>query len=547
MKRFCVNTFFIIGISLLAFTPMAAAQTQPTAGSLDTSFGIAGKLSLRPAYDSKLSSVAVQADGKIVVIGAAGPITYKHLFAVMRFNSDGTPDESFGTFGSVITRFQTGPNAFSTIALQPDGKIVVTGQFTTRQPDNTYLYDFVVLRFNGDGSPDNGFGKNGEVITDFNGARDASQTLALQADGKIVVGGSTSVTHPDLELARYNSDGTLDKTFNSTGLVTTPYAIGIHSFNALALQADGKIIVAGSHYGGKDPDGILIRYNNDGSIDQSFGLEGKLILDFGGFDFIRTLQTQGDGKILVIGSQRPEWFSEASNLFLARYNPDGSPDQSFASAGKLIASFNKYADAYSVVVQGDGKILLAGTSGPGNPNMVFSLLDFLAVRFNADGTLDKDFGDGGKVLTDFGRLERARAAAVDAKGNIVLAGYTGDYTWDGFDQSDFALARLIGVSPSDFALSTSATTISATRGSKIRLPIQIDRLHGFTGSVTLSAPDTGSPKILITEPLQTTSGTGVSFTIKIKKVAPGGNHQLVFKGKDEAGHERSINITLVIQ
>jgi uncharacterized delta-60 repeat protein len=550
MKKNFINPFFVIAISLTVLASVAAAQTQLPAGSLDQSFGSAGKLALRHEYDAKLSSVAVQSDGKIVVAGAIGLIAYKVLFVVARYNSDGTPDQGFGSNGMVITRFESSTNSASAIAIQPDGKIVVTGQLGGLQPNGVYLRDFVVLRLNSDGSPDSGFGKNGEVTTDFAGAMDSSKALVLQADGKIVVGGSKSTSPYDLELARYNADGSLDKTFNSTGMVITPYSNDANSFNAMALQSDGKIVVASSKYNNNDPDGLLIRYNSDGSIDQGFGVDGRVISDFGGFDYIRIVQVQNDGNIFVVGSRRPEWFSNESDLFLARYNRDGSPDQSFGSSGKLIASFNKYADVYSAVLQSDGKLLIAGTSGPGNPNYSYSLLDFLAVRYNADGTLDKDFGDGGKVLTDFGRLERARAAAVDAKGNIVLAGYTGDYTWDGFDQADFALARYIGVTPKpspDFALTTESTTVTASRGSKVKLTININRLNGFDSNVTVNAPDTSNLKIIIPEPTVTASGASANFTLKTKKGTPTGTHQLVFTGKDDTGHERSLTITLAIQ
>jgi uncharacterized delta-60 repeat protein len=548
MKRWFTK-ILRFAISLLALSPIAAAQTQLPAGSLDASFGSQGKLALRHAYDAKLSAVAIQADGKIVVTGAIYPLFYKSFFTVARFNSNGSLDESFGSNGMVITRFETYTFSASAIAIQPDGKIVVTGDFYGVQPNGSHLEDFVVLRLNSDGSPDTGFGKNGEAITDF-GLQDASKALLLQPDGKIVVGGSTSISRPDLELARYNPDGSLDKTFNSTGMVVTPNNNGADSFNAMVLQADGKIVVAGNKYTSKDTDGLLIRYNRDGSIDQSFGVDGRVITDFGTFDYIRNLQVQSDGKILVAGSQRKEYFAyDGAGIILGRFNSNGSLDPSFANNGKLIATFNNYAEAYSAVVQSDGKILIAGTTGPGDPNYSYSLLDFLAVRYNPDGTLDNDFGDGGKVITDFGRLERARAAAIDAKGNIVLAGYTGDYTWDGFDQADFALARYIGVSPKplpDFALAAESATLNAARGSKVKLKININRLHGFDGNVVVSAPDTSNLKIVIPEPMVTVSGASAEFTLKIKK-APLGTQALLFTGRDAEGHERSTTINLVIQ
>lgn len=543
-----------MGISLTVFASIATGQTQLPAGSLDNSFGREGKVSLRSGYDSKLSSVAIQPDGKIVAAGYV--YDRRAFFAVVRFTSDGALDASFNKTGMVITRFDMEPYSASAIVIQPDGKIVVTSALSVFQSGQPRSRDFVVLRLNSDGSSDSGFGVNGEVITNFSGANDLSAALALQPDGKIIVGGSTvegltTSSRLDLELARYNPDGSLDKTFNSTGMVVTPNSRGLDSFRGMALQADGKIVVAGNIYTTKDPDSTLIRYNSDGSIDQSFGVEGRVISDFGDYDFVKTLLIQSDGKILVTGYQRNNYFAyDGASLFLARFNPDGSPDQGFGNKGKVIGNFDKFTEAYSAVVQSDGKILLAGSCGPGDPNYSYSLLDFLAVRYNADGTLDKDFGDNGKVLTDFGRLERARAAAVDAKGNIILAGYSGDYTRDGFEQADFALVRLIGVTPKplpDFGLSTESTTIIASRSSKVKLTITINRLNGFDAKVTINAPDTSNLKIVIPEPMVTATGASANFTLKIKKGTPAGNHQLVFTGKDDAGHERSITITLAIQ
>jgi serralysin len=363
----------------------------------------------------------------------------------------------------------------------------------------------------------------------------------------VVAGTSNS----SFALARFNADGTLDTTFNSRGQVVTNFPVPAQTINAITIQSDGKIVVAGSASTSKDVDIMLARYTPDGSLDSAFGTDGFILTDLGKYETPKALLSQADGRLLVAGSKKNgvlEYYE--SDIFIVGYHSDGSLDEKFGEAGKVITSFGKYEDIYSAVLQTDGKIVVAGTSGMGNPLIIYTLADFLAVRYNPDGSLDKDFGDGGKITTDFGRVEIARDLTVDKDGNIILAGYSGNWTPDGFEQSDFAIARYIGITPKplpDFALSTEATTITAARGSKIKLPIQIDHLNGFTGNITLTAPNTENLKIVIPEPVQTTAGTSVRFTLKVKKGTPAGSHQLIFTGKDESGKEHVATVTLVIQ
>jgi len=204
-------------------------------------------------------SVALQPDGKIVVAGYAGGD-----FALARYNSDGALDTSFGSGGKVTTDFGGSyhPDGFS-VALQPDGKIVVAGYAGG---------DFALARYNSDGALDTSFGSGGKVTTDFGGS-DAGYSVALQPDGKIVVAGYAGL---DFALARYNSDGALDTSFGTGGKVTTDFSGGRDVGYSVALQPDGKIVVAG--YAGVDF--ALARYNSDGALDTSFGSGGKVTTDF---------------------------------------------------------------------------------------------------------------------------------------------------------------------------------------------------------------------------------------------------------------------------
>src|SRR3990172_6011894 len=231
------------------------------------------------------------------------------------------------------------------------------------------------------GSPDPTFGVNGIVTTDFdNGSNDVGNAIALQPDGKIVVAGYGG-QFIGFTLARYNSDGSLDTTFDGDGKVAadfgSPYKAGLA---ALALQPDGKIIVAGQSSNGSNNDFTLVRYNNDGSPDVSFGANGKVTTDFGNSDdFCYAVALQPDGKIVMAGR------SSNGNDFdfaLARYNSDCSLDDAFGEAGKVIADFG--ADwGSAVVIQPDGRILVS--AGP------------TLARYNSDGSLDTTFGQGGSL------------------------------------------------------------------------------------------------------------------------------------------------------
>src|SRR5437870_871368 len=185
----------------------------------------------------------------------------------------------------------------------------------------------------GPGDLDPSFGTGGRVLTDFGGG-DGARALALQADGRIVVAGSSSAGGFALDFARArdNSDGSLDPSFGTGGRVLTDFG-GDDEARALALHADRKVVVAGCSDAGGRPDFALARYNDDGSHDSSFGTGGKVLTDFGGDDEASALVFQSDGKIVVAGFSDAGGFALAA---LARYNPNGTLDASFGSGGRVL-------------------------------------------------------------------------------------------------------------------------------------------------------------------------------------------------------------------
>lgn len=327
----------------------AVARYNPD-GTLDSTFGGGtGKVTTGFGYEDFGRSVAIQADGKIVVAGYADSSSSAHNFGLVRYNPDGSVDPTFGGGTGEATADLGGNDLAESVAFQADGKIVVSGMSTAT---NNGSYGFGLARFNTDGSLDTTFGGGtGKVITDFGPNFDPGNSVAVQADGRIVVAGSTG---DDFALARYNTDGSLDPTFGGgTGTVTTNLGGTDHGCD-MALQPDGKIVVSG----GADNDFAVVRYNTDGSLDLTFGGgTGAVITDFGYDDQSFDVALQPDGKIVAVGIG-------GGSFEVARFNPDGSLDPSFGGgSGKVRTNFGNSVDyAWGVAVQSDGKIVAVGQS-----------------------------------------------------------------------------------------------------------------------------------------------------------------------------------------
>jgi len=456
---------------------VALARYDPD-GSLDATFGANGKATADLEYhtdDSLSDVVAVQADGKIVAAVAwSGPLDQD--FGLVRYNPDGTLDGSFGNAGQVTTDLSwdfppagcqdyRGPGVTvdtpRALAVQPDGKIVVAGKSTC---NDTGESAFALVRYNPDGSLDATFGTGGKVITHFGTRHVASaEAIALQADGKLVVAGYSRTRTPgppfEFALARYHPDGTLDATFGNSGRVTTNVSAGNDYGRAIALQEDGKIVVLGNYLTGlMTPEAALVRYGANGSIDTSFGVNGRVTGSFATQHFEpKSMTLQADGKIVVAGNAGA--WNWPYNFELRRLNSDGSLDTTFGSAGIVSTDFGDSQDvAAKVAAQADGRLVVAGRRtyflrSPGPPGTGSSVTDFAVARYNADGTLDYTFGTGGRVTTDFGAsaYDEAASIAVQPDGKIIVGGYTWialGYDWGAYTAGhwDIALARYEGVS-----------------------------------------------------------------------------------------------------
>lgn len=298
-------------------------------GSLDSSFGSLGKaITNISGVGDQLTALLVEPDGKILAVGSAG-----EDFAVVRYNADGTLDNSFGSSGKVITDFVGFPDSAQAVAFQPDAKILVAGSTITLDRTGGIRKRFGLVRYNGSGTIDASFGSSGKVVTLFNSEFWDSEAYALvvQPDAKIVVAGWTNDPQggTDFALARYSADGNLDTTFGSAGQVTTDFSNhGNDEISSVALQSDGKIVAGGfSALRGEHQLFALSRYNSDGTLDGGFGLGGKLTTAFfsGGFDCnVSELLLQPDGKIVSVGWA---FFTDGNHFALARYigDADSSP------------------------------------------------------------------------------------------------------------------------------------------------------------------------------------------------------------------------------
>lgn len=368
------------------------------------------------AVDSSASgnSVAAQPDGKIVVAGDA-EVSGGDRFALVRYNSGGKLDTSFNGTGKVITAVGTGTCRAQGVTLQGDGKIVVVGHSFNAQSQSS----FTVLRYGADGSLDTSFGDGGKVTTAIAKQSDAS-SVAMQGDGKIVVAGNAYIdgNNNDFGVVRYDTNGKLDLSFNQTGKGGADFG-GRDIPCSVAVHGDGRIVVAGYTTNESKKQCALACFKADGNLDTSFNGTGKVVTNFGGDGDAEGygVAAQSDGKTVAVGHATR---AGVQQFAVARYNADGTLDTSFAGTGRILTAIGTIgSNATGVALQKDGKIVVVGyavkNSGRG--------YDFASVRYNIDGSLDQGFGDHGKITTAVGEgYGKAAAIAVQTDGMIVIAG-----------------------------------------------------------------------------------------------------------------------------
>jgi uncharacterized delta-60 repeat protein len=329
-------------------------------------------------------------------------------WGLTRFNSDGSADTTFGASGLVETSFGGFDEEVQGLALQTDGKIVAVGPSSST---------FAIARYNPDGSLDPSFSSNGRLVSDFGpeGATSARQ-VALQADGKIVVAGAT--WSGGFALARYNIDGSRDSTFGGDGVAITDLE-GVDSATGIALQRDGRIIAAGTTHLAGDADFAVTRYEKDGDLDTTFGSSGKVTTDLGGVDEAVGVSVYKDGKIVVAGRSRT--LEGRVTFAAARYKSTGALDNSFNLDGRVTTDAGRNLIVHAMSLQQDGKVLLVGSFAAGIPQRP------VLIRYTRRGSLDPSFGDNGRqiFLSSESTWIEARAVTEQSDGKIIVAGGSG--------------------------------------------------------------------------------------------------------------------------
>jgi uncharacterized delta-60 repeat protein len=385
--------------------------------------------------DDFAAAAAIQPDGRIVVAGESSSAAQGGRIALARYNVDGSLDQSFGGDGKVLT--VGAADGVGAVALQSDGKIVVVGD----------AYDgfnnFALTRYEHNGSLDMTFGAQGTVHVDMDGG---ARAVAIQGDGKILAAGySSNGIAFDFGLVRVGASGALDTTFGSGGKVITYAGGGLgRGATDMVLQADGKIVVAGGSY--------IVRYNDDGSLDESFGVLGAL--NTGSYyEQTSAVAVQSDGKITAAGSSYNAIVT-SYNLALTRYLTDGSPDTAFGVDGRAVTVVTSLYTLEPAIVVTDsiaGTIVAAG----------LSQFQVAITRNNSDGSPDVSFANGGKLITTTdgfwsGTGNRIGSIAVQSDGRILVIGSCrSDASGD-----DFALTRLNtdGSFDASFGLGGTVTT-----------------------------------------------------------------------------------------
>lgn len=413
----------------------AVARCNPN-GTLDTTFSGDGRLTTNfgDAFyrDNQAEAVAIDATGKIV---AAGLISDSQLkkFALARYTTNGNLDTTFGGDGMITNGFSPdGAAGANALAIDANGKIVVAGYFDPMSPGAGLR--FAVARYNANGTLDSTFSGDGMLTTDFTSLfvvkRSAiANAVAVDADGKIVAAGYVALGDQyQFAVARYNPNGELDTTFSSDGCVTTNFVDGPYEqANAIAIDASGKIVVAGYATIGGHKEFALARYNANGTLDTTFGGDGKITTDFTGLFLVKrraaasAVAIDANGRIVAAGYVG---FGTQQQFALARYNHDSTLDTTFAGDGLLTTDFggSEAEGATAIAIDADDKIVVAGSAANGSHRK------FAVARYNTDGTLDTSFSSDGRFSTTFPNTStcEATAVAIDPNGKIVVAGYAAD-------------------------------------------------------------------------------------------------------------------------
>src|SRR5687768_1294987 len=386
-RSFAKEALFLI----IAFSVPVTSVFASRAGRLDPTFGTGGLagVDIGGFNPSTSRDMVVQTDGKIIIVGSsrAGQNT---IITLTRFTAEGGLDDSFGSGGVVTTDLTSLADDTQAVALQSNGKIVIAGHVQRIVPGQKgWVLDVAVVRYNSNGSLDATFDNDGIVITQFGNFTEVINDVAVQPDGKILVAGSSG----SALLLRYNTNGSLDTSFDGDGVAqNAPVFVGI--VNSMALQPDGKILLSGHSH----TDNIVLRYNSNGTIDTSFDTDGAAVHTVGTSVTTHGMSLQPDGKILLTGSARVN-IPSRTEITVMRLNTNGSRDTHFDGDGLAVTEVPGMAiagdDGWDVHMRSDRKIVVIGFSVQ-NPTL------FVILRYKENGSLDTSFDFDGMATSLLG-------------------------------------------------------------------------------------------------------------------------------------------------
>lgn len=403
----------------LMFTIQALSQS----GTIDATFGNNGKVITGFGTNHNFArAIAFQPDGKFLVGGTAISSHGENDFALARYNSDGSLDMDFGVYGKAVTNFlevNSEQNYIHSIYVLPNGKIVVFG---TIGIGGGLSFTGAIVRYNANGTIDTSFGTNGKIISELFCYDRYGSKLIFQPDGKFILTAVKSyINAPDnIGIMRYTEDGILDPTFGTNGQIATSFGSGRSAPCSIALKPDGKFVIAGGYTATNTGQMAVAQYNPDGTPDTSFDTDGKVITTFGPGTNGQAMQLSiaPDGKIKVAGLVG----TTVTNFALVQYNANGSLDTTFDGDGKVFSPMPQSESIFtlinSIAAQPDGKYLVLL-----NPNPTSPPSDFIIRRYNGDASIDTTFGNDGRVATPFDTgFNEAQTAAVAPNGKIVVVG-----------------------------------------------------------------------------------------------------------------------------
>ena len=456
---------------LLTFSSALAA-----AGSLDPTFGTNGVIITDLGIDSTAAGdIALTIDGKFYISSSAqldefNP--YAKTQIILRYNSDGSLDHTYGVDGIVpISNVET--ISGGRFIIQPDGKSLRCGNIGQ---------DFAVIRYNTDGTLDDSFGTNGIGTMPQSGGDITNHCadFAIQPDRKIIVFGTetSQSNYNDWVIGRFNSDGTPDITFGQKVVDHFPAYSRYNYASAVVIQTDGKIMLSGSVYNDYanpyGPQISLARLNNDGTYDTSFGagsangtigMNGTVTTIYSRF-YGTDMALQADGKIVVIGYKTTLNDADTEDFAIARFNTDGTLDTAFGTAGFVLTDFGYDDRSNDLVIQKDGRIIVVGRSESWGG--VLGAYGFIMARYNTNGTLDTTFGVNGKVIGNFGsNYEFANDAVLQSDGKLLVTGSANhDMLVARYDTGSFGFSKqspvngVTGIDPTSVTLSWDAVAPS---------------------------------------------------------------------------------------